>query len=76
MPDKCWCGTRRPYFAPLPGRCGGYGHISCFCGGDFCVCHNHGDVECDGCEDCEPVGEGEASDEYILDLLSQDAYQT
>ena len=51
---RCWCGTRNPYFAPLPERCGGYKHISCLCGGDFCVCHNHGDVDCDGCVDCEP----------------------
>jgi hypothetical protein len=52
--DNCWCGTRNPYFAPLPDRCGGDGHLDCLCGGDFCVCHNHGDMECFGCEDCEP----------------------
>jgi hypothetical protein len=51
--QRCWCGTRNPYFAPLYQRCGGYGHTECLCGGDFCVCHNHGDVECFGCEDCE-----------------------
>ena len=59
---RCWCGTRNPYFAPLPGRCGGYGHTSCLCGGDFCVCHNHGDVDCDGCADCEPE-----EDDDVLD---------
>lgn len=31
--------------------------LYCICGGDFCVCHNHGEVECDGCEDCEDDAE-------------------
>jgi hypothetical protein len=62
--QKCWCGTRNPYYAPLPRRCEGYGHIDCLCGGDFCVCHHHGGIECDGCVDCEElddsdIGEGD-----------------
>jgi hypothetical protein len=59
--------VRNPYFAPLYGRCGGYGHISCICGGDFCVCHNHGDVECDGCVDCEF---GDEVDEDVADEMA------
>ncbi len=50
---KCWCGTRNAYFAPVSGSCAGTGTLYCICGGDFCVCHNHGEVECGGCEDCE-----------------------
>lgn len=49
----CWCGEKHPYYAPIPTKCEGYGHYECMCGGDFCVCHNHGEVECDGCPDCE-----------------------
>ncbi len=33
--------------------CGGTGRIECLCGGDFCICHNHGGYDCDGCEDCD-----------------------
>jgi hypothetical protein len=49
----CWCGVKNPYYEPLPHNCGGSGIIDCLCGGDFCVCHNHSEVECPGCEDCE-----------------------
>lgn len=49
----CWCGEKHPYYAPIPTTCEGYGHYECKCGGDFCACHNHGSVECDGCPDCE-----------------------
>ena len=38
----CWCET-----------CGGSGRRDCYCGGDLCVCHLHGGIECDGCEDCD-----------------------
>lgn len=40
--------------APESERCGGSGWFVCYCGGDFCVCGNGGEIECDGCEDCEP----------------------
>lgn len=50
---RCWCGVVDPYFAPIRGGCGGLGSLDCFCGGDLCVCHNHGEVECFGCDDCE-----------------------
>ncbi len=52
----CWCGAKGTYdemFAETDENCGGTGTLNCYCGGDFCVCHNHGEVECDGCEDCE-----------------------
>ena len=53
----CWCGAKGTYdelfFDDLEGGCGGSGTRNCYCGGDFCVCHNHGEMECPGCEDCE-----------------------
>lgn len=52
-PDQCWCGEENAYFAPVGGTCAGTGMLTCYCGGDLCVCHNHGEVECLGCEDCE-----------------------
>jgi hypothetical protein len=51
--ETCWCGVKNPYYAPLPRRCGGDGYHNCYCGGDLCVCHWHGEAECPGCEDCE-----------------------
>ena len=33
--------------------CGGTRVLDCYCGGDFCVCGNFGEVECPGCEDCD-----------------------
>ncbi len=48
----CWCGVKNPYYAPVPRRCDGSGVIQCHCGGDQCVCHWHGEVECSGCEEC------------------------
>lgn len=53
----CWCGAQGTYedlFAPecLEYGCGGTGSLNCFCGGDQCVCHFHGETECTGCEDC------------------------
>lgn len=60
----CWCGakgTAEELFSELylESRCGGSGVVNCFCGGDFCVCHNHGESECLGCPDCE-----EEDDDY------------
>lgn len=49
----CWCGVENPHYEDLPDRCGGDGVIHCECGGDFCVCHWHGGVECLGCPDCD-----------------------
>ena len=57
--DKCWCGAVNPYCceAPASEGCGGAGWIECLCGGDQCVCHNHGQVACDGCPDCTEEGD-------------------
>ena len=51
----CWCGEKDPFYSDngLVEGCGGTGTVECLCGGDQCVCHNHGEVECDGCEDCD-----------------------
>ena len=55
----CWCGVTGAmedmFDDAVYGQgCGGSGVLYCECGGDsLCVCHNHGEVECPGCEDCE-----------------------
>ena len=63
---RCWCGVRRPYFSdePFEEGCGGSGLRLCFCGGDLCVCHWHGEVQCDGCQDCNY---GDPDDEWEFD---------
>ncbi len=52
---RCWCGVRNAWcsLADVSETCGGLGTLYCYCGGDFCICHNHHEVECDGCQDCE-----------------------
>lgn len=36
------------------GGCGGAGVLHCSgCGGDLCVCACGGEMDCDGCEDCD-----------------------
>lgn len=69
---QCWCGTVGKYEDMfdndcLSEPCGGSGFIHCYCGGDFCCCHNHGEVECPGCEDCK-------SDEYRDDDYDMDEF--
>ena len=59
----CWCGVTDPYCAPVEGTCAGTGMLTCYCGGDQCVCHNHGEVECFGCADCDPHGGSDADDD-------------
>lgn len=54
---KCWCGAKGSYEdlfdqSGLEESCAGTGLLSCFCGGDLCVCHHHGSAECPGCDDC------------------------
>jgi hypothetical protein len=52
--DRCWCGEPNPLYSDdLDEACGGTGERRCYCGGDVCVCHNHGAVECTGCWDCD-----------------------
>lgn len=62
----CWCGARGTFdelFAPLPDTCRGYGYLTCECSGDgLCVCHNHGEVECLGCEDEEDEARQDSED--------------
>jgi hypothetical protein len=55
----CWCGATGTFdelFAPevYEENCGGSGVLHCYCAGDFCCCHHHGQLECPGCPDCEP----------------------
>jgi len=54
----CWCGvvgTASELFDDdvYSQNCGGTGYLVCECGGESCVCHHHGQVECPGCEDCD-----------------------
>lgn len=55
----CWCGAMGTLDEllsdePYDDTCGGTGFVYCYCGGDICVCHHHGqEIECPGCEDCE-----------------------
>lgn len=54
---ECWCGAVGTYeelFSEegISPTCGGTGTLYCECGGDTCVCHHHGSVDCDGCVDC------------------------
>lgn len=55
---RCWCGDEGAYEEMfqdeyLEDRCGGSRTLHCRCGGDMCVCHNHGETECSGCPDCD-----------------------
>jgi len=66
---RCWCGESGTYdelFADdLDGPpCGGLGVLHCFCGGDFCVCHHHGEAECPGCEECRHDEEWQDQEDY------------
>ena len=61
----CWCGVEHPYYSDdIERSCGGSGTVECRCGGDFCVCHNHGAVECAGCEDCDDTDGDPGRDQY------------
>lgn len=52
----CWCGVKGTYdelFSDPDEGCGGTGYVDCYCGGDQCVCHHHGqEIECPGCDEC------------------------
>ena len=55
---RCWCGQEGKASdlysrSGLETSCGGTGTLHCWCGGDLCVCHYHGETPCEGCEDCE-----------------------
>lgn len=65
--QPCWCGEKDPWRADfesgLSQRCDGAGTLSCHCGGDLCVCHNHDEVECPGCAECEDLGDEDDTDQ-------------
>lgn len=65
----CWCGEEEPLYSDeLPDECGGAGVLYCYCGADFCICHWHGEVECDGCDQCrEDDGLGDDYDDTWRD---------
>jgi hypothetical protein len=54
----CWCGVSGTYDelyndVGIEAGCGGTGHVDCYCGGDQCVCHHHGQqLDCPGCDEC------------------------
>jgi hypothetical protein len=58
----CHCGAQNGWRSTvdLDDDCGGTGVLYCWCGGDLCVCHNHGETPCFGCEECE----GDDDDDY------------
>lgn len=65
----CWCGETGTYdelfdSSALDHTCGGSGVLYCYCGGDFCVCHYHGEVDCDGCADCTDFDDDDDYDPY------------
>jgi hypothetical protein len=67
-PFTCWCGAVGDYDDlcdpdGLEEACGGSGYLNCYCGGDLCVCHHHGGIECDGCEDCDLDEDDDPCDE-------------
>ena len=67
---ECWCGAVGRFeemfdFTDSEGGCGGSGIINCECGGEFCVCHHHGEYECPGCDECKgDEDDYDWSDEY------------
>lgn len=66
---ECWCGAKGTFEELFDSEvfehtCGGTGMLNCECGGDFCCCHNHGEVECPGCEDCEFDDDYDFEEEY------------
>lgn len=56
------CDEPNAHFEEVDGSCGGSGTLQCICGGDFCICHNHGEVDCPGCEDCDGNGDFDDDD--------------
>lgn len=74
---ECWCGAKGSYdelfnSEALSRSCHGTGMLDCHCGGDLCVCHNHGEIDCPGCRDCDD-DDGEDWDEW--DVYEEDCPQ-
>lgn len=70
----CWCGAQGTFAelfddALYEEDCGGSGVLYCYCGGDQCVCHHHGETECPGCADCAPE---DFDDDYDPDDYDDD----
>lgn len=65
-PTPCWCGEPDPLYdwEGLDETCGGTGTLHCYCGGDMCVCHHHGEIDCPGCDECCADGEDEDLEDY------------
>lgn len=67
---RCWCGVVGTYEElfdddGLDSDCGGTGYVDCYCGGDLCVCHHHGQqVDCPGCDSCPVLDDGFDDDYY------------
>ena len=50
----------------FPDSCAGLGALICSgCGGDTCVCRCGGELDCDGCDDCNF---GEREDDFGGDV--------
>lgn len=64
---RCHCGELGTYEELFDDAglepCGGLRTTQCVCGGDLCICHNHGETECPGCVDCNDGSDEEAFDE-------------
>jgi hypothetical protein len=72
-PIRCWCGAEGTFndlfdTSGLDSTCGGTGSLNCYCGGDQCVCHFHGETDCPGCEDCLDPDDYYDEDDYYEDL--------
>ena len=75
---ECCCGAKGTFEELFDSEvyeqtCGGSGILNCECGGDFCVCHHHGEVECDGCEDCDD--QDDDFNEYEEDEIDDNRYR-
>lgn len=35
---------------PFCFTCQNTGYVDCYCGGDFCACDNHGEMDCPNCD--------------------------
>lgn len=50
-----------PCICVFPSDCGGLGMLLCDgCGGDLCVCHCGGQMDCEGCDRCS-----DRDDDYL-----------
>lgn len=73
--EPCWCGVENPHYEDdgVAYGCSGSGEVDCDCGGDTCVCHNHGTLVCIGCENCEVDDDFVEFDGPYDDRIDEDA---